>query len=97
MNQKRFKFISQNPGNFIYFTLKSQHGCRVKVNLSFIGGMQANDAVDISEARLNKDVMARLFTRYNPNSELTSTAFRTRYELEILEGKIVEELNQYLS
>ena len=40
--------------------------------------------------------MAKLFNRYNPSSELTSTANRTKYELEILDGKIVEELNQYL-
>ena len=69
LNQSRFKFSCQNPSQYIYFTIKSQYGCQIKISLFFVGHSHSINPKDINEERLKHDITAQLL----PNTTLDQT------------------------
>jgi hypothetical protein len=88
LNQSRFKFSCQNLSQYIYFTIKSQNGCQIKISLFFVGHSHSINPKYINEERLKHDITAQLFTKYYPGSDLVSTALRSKHEIEKLDEKI---------
>ena len=63
----------------------------------FLGQSYSLNPNDLDEERLKHDTTAHLFTKFYPGSDLVSTNFRTKHEIEKLEEKIVKDLDVYFS